>query len=233
WNHVSYQINTGERGDIAVMWARALGIKYFVVSYPGSADAYQDYAYPRKFEGLLAKEYDDRGMAIFQVPLKQPGPIKAVDLSAYNRLLPIKDAVDFENLSRYAEVVEAAPSILDYKRVSASHLEFEANLSSPEQGVLVRITHHPGWAAHCNGRSVPIRQDLAGFILIEPQQQGRCQFVLQHGLLWDQWLGYFLTVVTIVVLILWRNRRLREYLSKPDTQALGEDGQTAQTHEQT
>jgi len=211
WDHVSYQINTGERGDLAVLWAKALDVRYIVVSYPGSADAYQDYVYPAKFEGLLPRVYDDRGMAIFEVPLARPGLVRVLDLPAYNRLSPIRDVLDDDHLSRYLELVERSSPVSGYHFVNSGHLEFETELDGTDQAVLVRMTYHPGWQVYCNGQRVPIREDLAGFILIEPQRQGQCRFVLQHGPLWDQWLGYALTGLTLVVLVVcgfWRLRSL-------------------------
>ncbi|MFH1484798.1 MAG: hypothetical protein ABIH46_01890, partial [Chloroflexota bacterium] len=175
WAHVGYQINTGESGEISTLWAKALNIRYIVVSYPESADTYHDYVYPKKLEGLLTKVYDNRGMAIFEVPLVQPGFVRTIDLPSYSRLSPIKNAVDNEHLSQYVEFVEAAAPLGDYRWTNESHLEFDANLNSPQQAVLVRMNYHAGWRAYCNGRSVPLRQDIVGFALIEPQQQGSCR----------------------------------------------------------
>jgi len=202
WKHVAYQINTGKNGKIAVAWARALGIKYIVVSFPGSADVYQDYVYPEKFEGLLSQVYTERGMAIFEVPLKRPGLVHVVDLSAYNRLLRIRDAVDMDRLNSYVELVERSLPVDGHRFVNNGRLEFETSLHGPYQAVLVRMTYHPSWRAYCNGQHVPIRKDLAGFILIEPHCQGHCHFALEHGPLWDQWLGYTLTVLAIAGLVL-------------------------------
>lgn len=200
WNHVSYQINNGERGDIAVMWARALGVKYIVVSYPGSADAYRDYVYPRKFEGLLTKVYDNRGMAIFEVPLKQPGLALVTDPSAYERLT-ILNAVDEENLGRYLAQVEVASPIRDHRLVDNGRLQIKTRLDSPQQGVIVRVTYDSGWRAYSNGKSVAIKRDPAGFMLLYPETQGDAIIELQHGATPDIWLGYFVTAITLLFIV--------------------------------
>ena len=220
WNQVSYQINTGEDGAIAILWARALGVKYIVVSSPGSADVYQDYLYPAKFDGLLPKVYDNRGMSIYEVTLRQRGLVQVIDLPAYNSLLPIRDAVDADHLSHYAELVEGSLPVKDYRFVSNDRLEFDTDLQSSQQAVMVRMTYDPGWQAYCNGQRVPIRQDLAGFILIEPQLQGHYHFVLQRSPLWDELLGYALTTVTIAALIVTGVVRFRSFRSrKPGVQS--------------
>lgn len=220
WPHVTYQMNTGKNGTIAILWSQALRIKYIVVSSPGSADVYQDYTYPAKFDGLLPKVYNDRGISIYEVPLKQPGLAQVVDLQTYNRLSPIRDAVDSDHLGAYVENVEQSSPVNDYRLVNNDRLEFETDLHGQQSAVLVRMTYHPGWQAYCNGERVPIREDLVGFILIEPQRQGHCRFVIQHEPLWDEWAGYALTAITVVALVVvaFRSSRRRS----PPTQTIRE-----------
>lgn len=215
WAQVSYQINKGENGTIAVLWARALSVRYIVVSSPGSADVFQDYSYPSKFEGLLPRVYNASGMSIYEVPLKQPGLVQVIDLTAYNRLLPIRDVMDTDHLSRYVEHVEQSSPVSNYHFVSNDQLEFETDLVGSDQGVLVRMTYDPGWQVYCNDQQVQTRQDLAGFILVEPQSQGHCHFLVKRVPTWDEWLGYGLTALTLVALAVMSIVRYRSSSPKP------------------
>jgi hypothetical protein len=199
WRQVDYQIFTGERGQISVLLAKALGIKYIVVSYPGAADFYQDFIFPQKFEGLLKKVYDQKKMAIFQVPLKNVGLLLRINLKDYTQLPLIQNAADEQSLNQYVDLLDRSAIISNYKFINSGHLEFQTDLDNSNEAILLRMTFHSGWQAYCNGRSVPIRQDQLGFMLIEPGVKGQCSIVLLHGLLLDQRFGVGLTSFTIMV----------------------------------
>ncbi len=200
WDQVKYQMVAGDRGQTSVLLAKAFGIKYIVVSSPGSADHYNDFSFPQKFSGLLQKVYDHEGMAIYQVPLKNARLLLRINLKDYAQLPAIRGAADEQSLSQYIDLLDRSVIISNYKFVNSGRLEFTADLDNSDEAILLRMTYHAGWQAYCNGSPVPIRQDQLGFMLIEPGVKGQCSFVLVHRLLLDQWLGVGLTSLTIVAI---------------------------------
>jgi hypothetical protein len=200
WRQVNYQILNGKRGQTAVLLAKALGIEYIVVSYPGSAEFYPDFAFPQKFEELLQKVYDQQKMAIFQVPLKNAGLLQRINLKDYTNLPSIQGAADEQGLIQYVGLLERSPVISAYKFINTGRLEFQTDLDNTDEAILLRMTYHSGWQAFCNGHPVPIRQDQLGFMLIEPTLKGHCSIILLHRLVLDQWIGIGLTGFTIVAI---------------------------------
>jgi hypothetical protein len=200
WRQVNYQILNGKLGQTSVLLAKAVGIKYIVVSYPGSTEFYPDFVFPRKFEGLLQKVYDQQKMAIFQVPLKNAGLIQRINLKDYTNLPSIKDAADEQGLIQYVGLLESSPDISAYKFINSGRLEFQTELDNTDEAILLRMTYHSGWQAFCNGHPVPIRQGQLGFMIIEPALMGHCSIILQHRLVLDQWIGIGLTGSTIVAI---------------------------------
>lgn len=199
WNHVSYQINTGESGEISALWVKALDIDYVVVSYPGSADAYQDYIYPRKFEGLFNKVYENRSTAVFEPP-QDLGLATTVDGEAFKNLPRIKNAIDSESLLAYlAQVEKGKPATVQW--INNVRLDVKARVDNAQQGVLVRVTYDPGWHASSKGKSISIKEDPAGFMVLYPEAEGDFVIELTHGLTADIWLGYFITAITVLLLV--------------------------------
>ena len=198
WAHVAYQINKGEDGELAVLWARALGIKYIVVNYPDSTVEYKDYQHPAKFEGLLPEAYRERGDVIFEVPNSHTELLRVVDAEEIKSLSPIQDALDVENLRAYASLVdeELPRSTVDYTWENNDHLIIQARL---EEGaaLLVRMTYDSGWRAFIDGQRVEIKPDPLSFMVIKPDEPGEYLIHLQHGRVWDEWLGYGVTLATL------------------------------------
>ena len=215
WAHASYQINTGEDGDLAVLWLRALGIRWLVVNYPESTDAYKDYAFPHKFDALLPRRYLAEGTAIFEVPLARPGMVQVVDARRMSGLQPIRDALDVENLSAYVDAVDSladiAPAV--YQRPHPSLIEIDAELAEG-QSLLVRTTFDRSWTARVDGQPARITPDVVGFMLVEVPAPGYHHIRLEHVMGLDVLIGYLisgLTVLGFAGYFVWRQgSRLRQ-----------------------
>ncbi len=203
WAHVTYQINKGEDGELAVLWAKALGLRYIVVNYPDSTVDYKDYQHPDKFEGLLPEVYRVRGDVVFEVPNCPTEYVRPVYAEKLKSLSPIQDALDVENLRAYLSVVEEElpRSTVDYTWENNDHLVIQAKL---EEGaaLLVRMTYDSGWRASIDGQGVDIKRDPLSFMVIKPDEPGEYLIHLLHGRVWDEWLGYGVTGVTLLALFI-------------------------------
>jgi len=199
WEHAAYQINTGEDGSLAVLWAKAFNVRYFLVNYPESSDPFDDYAHPQKFEGLLEPVYAKTGNVIFEVPLTPADLVGIVDLAQLRALPSIENALDKDSLQAYIDLVEEGREAF-YTVDSINRVNIYAGLGGDE-AILIRMTYDPGWTASTDGRRLPLRPDPLGFMVIEPGSAGEYDIILEHGRVWDEWLGYSITGLTILGII--------------------------------
>ncbi len=95
------------------------------------------------------------------------------------------------------------------EKIFSDKYEVRANLKSEDEGILVQMTWDPGWRARAEGKKLRIEKDPLGFMVLRPGV-GEKQIVLSHGPAWDEWVGYGITLVTLVALGIWR---LRGYIS--------------------
>jgi|GEM_PF-957525 len=200
WDQVSRQIDADSQGQITVLWAQALGIRYLVASSseqnnsPGQLNA-------ATFEGQLPKVYDQQGTTIFDTSLERASLVAMIQ-SVSPPPPRLRDPADDDGLRRYLAWLEkSSPAQVD-RSPNSSRLEFDVDLPSPQAVVLVRTTYHPAWQAVCNGRGVPIREDPVGFLLIEPEQTGPCHLALQYGWM-PEWLSYILLALIGLGLAVW------------------------------
>ncbi|MFC1943915.1 hypothetical protein ACFLX5_00180 [Chloroflexota bacterium] len=213
WAHVAYQINKGSDGEVAVLWCRALNIKYLVVNYPDSSVPYKDYALPDKFEGLLTPVYrfapnQGRGDIVYEVPLAGGGLARTVDGDALGALSAPSDAIDSPALEAYVDLVDSSSRPAQVTWLSGNSLDIDCSTVEGEV-VVVMITWDKGWRASLDGKSVPIWDDPLGFVAIDPGDPGQHRIELRHHDTPVVWFFRAITVVTILVLgyLIIRRRR--------------------------
>ena len=221
WAHVVYQINNGEDGELAVMWAKALNVRYIVVNFPDSNVEYKDFVYPDKFEGLLPERFSYQGDTVYEVPTDSPEPVQLVNLSRFQALPSIENVLDRDSLETYVQAVESSEGIdAGSLQVDGSaRMTITADLA-PGQGLLVRTTYDRGWTARAEGTKVDLSPDPAGFMLLEPQVPGRHQIVLEYHEASDVRLGYLITAVTVLALAMLAFRPVRQRLAMAATQVM-------------
>jgi len=215
--HAAHQINTGEDSSLAELWLKALNVRYVVVNYSDSSVSYKDYRHPDKFEGLLTEIYRHSGDVIFSVLLRHPELVQAIDSQKLGALNPIQNAIDVQNLGAYVALIEedSPQAMVDYSIQNNDHLTIDATLEE-NTALLVKMTYHAGWRAYSHGNQLPIEPDPLGFMVIKPEMPGEYFIELSHERLWDEWLGYGLTILTLSVIGFktgWRFRSRRGKLA--------------------
>jgi hypothetical protein len=210
WDHVTYQINTGPNGTLAVLWAKALNIKYIVVNYPNASTTYIDYIYPQKFEKLLPLRHFYNGFAIFEVPIRNPALVQPVDASKFMQLEPISNVLDAENLRNYVELIEAPaiPVKCDYQIENADKIIVRLQNSTQKTGVLVKMTFDERWKAYVDGRTVPVTPVGPYFMLVNADKQGAYEIDLICERTLSEIFGLTITVATIISLMVYSTRRI-------------------------
>ena len=83
----TWQIYTGDRGDISLLWLQALGTDAVIVPDNTSLDQYRDYAVPAKFRGLAPVLFDNNhGTVIYGIPRRYPGIGRVVNAGQITKL---------------------------------------------------------------------------------------------------------------------------------------------------
>jgi len=200
WDHVTYQVNKGSNGSLAVLWFKALNIRYVVVNYPNASTPYYDYAYPYKFEKLLPLRQFFYGFGIFEIPLKHKELVQAVDIEKAQKLRPIENVLDNANLLDYVNFVENSSinGQLDFKVMSVDEITINVRNFKMATGILVKMTFDERWKAYVDGTQVPITAIGPEFMLIQPSIQGDCAIRLVCSKATSEILGLILSSLTVV-----------------------------------
>lgn len=216
WAHVNYQLYSGIDGELAVDWLKALGIRYVVVNLPNSKVIYKDFDYPEKFEKILTKVYDYQGDVIYQVPLRHPSLVLAIEGKGLDQVRGIEDltsgkiVLDREWLASYLRATEKGEKTrnLSFSYPAGSWNKLEVNLADlgPNEEVLIRISYHPGWRGFQNKTKVRIEKDPLGFMRLKVKQGENLRLEFRPTL--DVYLSFFFSGIAIVLLGIFIGRGL-------------------------
>ncbi len=203
--HAIYQINTGENapkgeeGEVAVDWLRVLNVSFAVVNLPHSREIFHDFKNPERFSQVRGVEEmtDLRGDVIYKIPLRQSSLAQVVEREDFENLPTLKNAVDVEGLTRYVDYVDQeAGQEAVFNWVGVGKAKIRAKLDE-KKGIALQVSYDPGWRAYLNGKKIPVKNDVIGFMFLNPKKEGEVEINLVYGRTWDVWLGYFLTILAI------------------------------------
>jgi len=203
--HMHYQIANGKNSDIARAWFVAANIKYAVIPTIASRELYKEIKNQERFSSYNLA-YESKGDIVYEVPLKRPSIAKPIKLSAMKLLAVPKKADDKKALLSYADWVENS-SHNQTSLIVVNHDTYNIKGEVGEgEGVLVQMTADSGWSAlrqlppeaDRQGKleSVKTGKDPLGFLVLYPQV-GKVDITLKHGRIWQEWLGYMLTIGTV------------------------------------
>ena len=166
WAHATYQINTGSDPQVSALWLRALGVRYAVVTGPGSTDAFRDFAKPDMFEGLLPLAATIQGARVYEVAAPRAAPTV---VARHTPLAAPRDALDRAALEAYVTALDAGVpgARADFRPTRLGGWE---GLVEPPAGgatVLFRTAYDEGWRAYLNGLPAPLRADALGMLALD------------------------------------------------------------------
>jgi len=209
WGHALYQITSGENaplgeaGEMAYLWLKAINANYIVVNSDYSQDPYHDYKDPEKFEGLFEEIYNFNGDIIYAVPLENPSLAQVVDESVYYQLQTPQNAVDYAGVKAYADWVEdGTKPKATFNWINNDEFEIGADVSGGEL-ISVQMTYDKGWQIKADGKKLKTRKDVIGNMVIFPKNFGKLSIKGEYRKTYDIWLGYFITLTTIIVLTIY------------------------------
>jgi hypothetical protein len=205
WAPATYEINLGRDAQLSVLWAQAWNVKYIVVTFPNATTAYRDYVYPEKFIGVLPLRYYYQGFGVYEVSLPQPALVQAVSAQAARSLRPISNVSDVNALSDYITLVDTAVlgTRVSYVQPSPDELSISVSNGSPDTAILVKITYDPSWEARLeDGGTISLQQIGPDFMGAYPQKSGDYRLDLHFNRSTGQSLGCFITITTLLVVVL-------------------------------
>lgn len=201
--HIYYQVNHGTDKEIALAWLKAANVKYLVVNTDSSSELYKEFPHPKKFS-RLNPEYERNGDIIYRVPLITASPVKVIDRKRLKDLRPPKKADDKIALLAYADwLAKSRPA--SFEMANNDLYQIEATLGE-EEGILLQMTYDKGFRAVSPEGSLKIIKDPLGFMTLIPAEPGQYEIQLSHHPTLQIYLGYLLTLLT-VLLILWQGFR--------------------------
>jgi hypothetical protein len=205
-----WDLFVGEDRDLSILWLQATGTDAAIVSDQTSKEIYHDYVRPQKFEGLPILYDNGGGDRIYRVPRRFPGIARVVETGKALALRPIAGGGDAEGLRAYVAVVENGPDARAGSVVEKLNtIRVQANVA-PGQSVLVMESFDPCFRAYSADRSLSIRKDAMGFMLVDtPPGAHDIRLVFETPL--ENWVGRVVTCMALgVVLLLLFGLRRRE-----------------------
>jgi hypothetical protein len=172
--------DAGSRGtEVSVEWLKAFGTRAIAVSGPNSTDAYQAFANPREFDGVLPLLWREGGDAIYEVPSRPASLAHVIPAAAVVQRTPIH-GLDIEPVEPYVAALEDSRyPLAAFQWKGMSEAEIRATVQRG-QVVAVQVTYDRGWEAYANGKRQPIRPDAIGLMAIEPDCDGPCEISLRY-----------------------------------------------------
>lgn len=203
-DHIYYQLTNGNDAQISLAWLKIANIGKLIFTGPGSAETYKDYKVPiSKFESVLRPIETDGGDIYFNVPIKNDSLAKVVDANTFKNIKKPFNAIDSESIFAYVNWMEQrAEKKLNVQKLSNSQLKISGEVGQGE-GVLLQQTYDSGW--HIKGakgiRDWKIDKDSFDFMVLTPRKTGRFEIDLVYSKPVTVYLGYLITLVTILMII--------------------------------
>jgi hypothetical protein len=196
--HIYYQLNVGKDQELALAWLKIANIKYLVVPSKASQEMYQDIKVPEKFQDLeLVNE--TQGDLIYKVPLTDFRPAKIVSLQEISAITKPKKADDKLPILAYAGILDHSRPA-DFRVENNNSYQINGQLQKGE-AFLIQMTYDPGFRAKANS-PIEVYSDPFGFMLLVPEDNTETSVHLYHRPTVDMWLGYLITVLTLIVWLL-------------------------------
>lgn len=213
------EIETGTNPELAEKWLKAMRVSYVAVNTSTSQTETNNYENFDKFSHLsfLTPVWQEKGDIIYQSTGDYKIEAQAVLLSEIQKVGEIQSSDD-GNLDKYLEVINNARQPLSTFWQSNNQIQITGDLLNGE-AVQIPINYEAGWRAYQNGKKIAVEKDPAGFIYLKPQVSNKdtVEITLSYESNWLVVLGYFITLLTVLILIALSTKRVRNYLERRRT----------------
>lgn len=175
---VIYQIEAGDKPEIALAWLKAFGCQAIVGGDPGTREAFHVYPHPERLHGL-PELWRDGPEVIYEVPGLNHSLAHAMRAADLPQETPPN--YDIRPLQPYL-------AALDDPTLPAANFQWRGRSAAtvdavlrPEQLLSIQISWDQGWQAGVNGQPRPIYADKLGQIVVEPGCNGACTVDLSYN----------------------------------------------------
>ncbi|MGA2271367.1 MAG: hypothetical protein ABSH44_23120 [Bryobacteraceae bacterium] len=195
-----WELMAGSSSPAAILWLQAFGVDVIYVPGPKSEEPYKDIQHPERFAGVTPLLFDDgQGNALYRIPRRYPARARVVESARLDARKMPRFPDDVEYLRGYVDVVENGPdSPVTFEREGTDAMLLRAKVGTG-QAILVQETYDPAWQARSNGRRLPVRADIMGFMVVEAppgEHQIRLAFVTPA----ENRVGWVLTGISLLFL---------------------------------
>jgi hypothetical protein len=196
-----WESNLGPDFEPTVLWMECMGVDALVVSDKRSQEVFKDFQHPEKVAGRLPVIFDDQqGNTIYRVPRRYPSRARVVDAAVFRALKPPRFNSDVEYLGAYADAIEKGPDAPPaLARAGPDAMLVRARVE-PGQAIVVQETYDPAWQATAGGRTLAVRKDAMGFMLLDAppgDDEIRLEFVTPQ----ENRVGHMVTLATLLALV--------------------------------
>ncbi|HKW78574.1 MAG TPA: hypothetical protein VJQ09_05690, partial [Candidatus Limnocylindria bacterium] len=227
WAHATYQINTGSDADVSILWLRAFGVRFAVVTGPESKDIYRDFAKPAMFDGKLALAMTLQGTRLYRV---EDVHASAVLANADESPAPPRDALDRGALNAYLGWLARTPAGTSANVTQRALELWQGEVSAPAVtvDVAIPIAYDEGWHAyledldhpHYESLPAPTHPDAVGLLAVRVPA-GHFQLHVEHRLHRDHLLSLAIVFAALGALGLWWSVRRARVLPLAAPAAVG------------
>jgi hypothetical protein len=143
---------------------------------------------------------DGQGNVLYGITRRYAARARVVESARLNAQQAPRDMVDLERLRAYVDVVENGPdSPAALERSGTDAMVVRAKVG-PGQSVLVQETFDTAWQAWSNGKRLPLRKDVMGFMVVDaPPGDDEIRLVFVTPL--ENRVGWALTAISVLLLV--------------------------------
>lgn len=198
---------------ITLAWLKAYGVGVIAISGKNSREYWHGFGHPQKFDGRLPVLWQDGGVTLYRVPLREFTLAHIVPESAIVRTVP-KEPDDTREVERFAAALDdpALPGT-SFDWVGRNRIRIRTTVA-PGQALSVQETYHAGWHASVGGRKQEIFKDGLGLMWLRPSCSGSCEVVLDYDGGWElrlcRWISW-LAMAALFLLPVMEKRRPKEH----------------------
>jgi hypothetical protein len=202
------EIDDGTSPEVASLWLKAMGVDVIYVAHPNSEEPYKDTQHQDRFLAMPVLFDDGQGNTLYSAQRRFAPRARVVETAKLAATRPPSRNDDLDSLRPYVDTVENGPdSPVTIDRPSTDRMILHAKFDAG-QSLVVQETWDPAWRASVDGKPLPVRKDVMGFIVVDPPPGDRT-VRLDFPMPLENLVGWGLTGLSVIALALLAIRKER------------------------
>ena len=193
------ELEIGANPEAAFLWMKAMAVDAVYIAGPKSEEPYKDGLNHERYLTLPLLFDDGQGNTIYSGSRRWGARARVVNTTKLAAVQPPQTNDDLNCLRPYVDAVENGPDApVTIERPSTDEMVLHAKFDAG-QSLLVQETLDPGWRASVDGKPLPIRNDVMGFMVVDPPA-GDHTVRLDFPMPMENRVGWGLTALTVLAL---------------------------------